>query len=274
MKTTVIPTLILSLLIFISCSRAPISSQKNDLVNEELKGPVKTMVSKYYAAQKMNDHPDFSKEIKHFNRAGFLKMSYKLNKSGEKEDWAQYFYNDQNQLMQVQFLPKKADSDSKNLFTYDSRGNLISTQNSYNGKIDFWDECTYDDRNRYVLGKRTNHELQLFTSEKIIYSGNKTVSYNYDESGKIVSKITQVKNSNDQVVSYTAFNQQGKKVLQVNSEYNPKGFVSTSVSRGEKGNVTKTRNEYRYDSHGNWIEMKTITNDTLRGFEKRKITYY
>ncbi len=171
------------------------------------------------------------------------------------------FYRNGNKKEQIRYT-SLGQIEVKYVYKYDSKGNLISSENQDgSGKVAARRLSRYDKNGneiqRTIYDSRRQGENKLyFTYDK---NNNLIETKSYSVKGELLADIN-LKYQNDLVVKIITKDGKGNIMEEVNSSYDSAGRLSQEkkVSRGKPYDIN-----YKYDENGNLIE---VTNPQYQRF--------
>ncbi len=236
-------------------------TKKNDLQEANLKGKVKSVREiDYEAIQEAGQikkgkvlegaESEVSNVLTNYNEKGYVvdkeyynfgysfKISYKYDAEGSMVE--ENHYNSDSKL-EYQILYE---------YKYDEKGNVVEqiekgSESKTNRRITYG----YDDKGNLV-------------EEKWYYADGTLswhVTYRYNDKGYKVEEIT---NSIEQSPSKITY------------KYDDKGGNTERDEYFHSGGLVRYKNQYKYDSQGNWIKRIKYVDGTLSIITERTIEYY
>lgn len=193
--------------------------------------------------------------------------------------------------------------EEETLFSYDDNEHLLMEETYKNGVLS--NRILYKYNN---IGKITSETVFKYkdgriskTAKEWIYEGRKaTVIYYYTKKTKTEYEY----NSMDRLIKEIRYSPEGEKIMQIDYIYDSDGRLSrkiydrqyvdefqhdrygnltlykcyhnyglTFLPWNERSEVIYLRDEYRYDTRGNWVENKHFVNNTYTSRMTREIKY-
>lgn len=277
--------ILLSVLNFSACNTEN-TTHKNDLIEKNLNGKVKSLKKiGYYVIEendvvkKGNKYEGRFEEIYLFNKDGNVTETKQIKSNGDLYNIHLFKYNEKGILIESEWYSEFG-KETVSIYKYDKQGYKIEWDiNNIDGSLSQKYTYKYDDK------------------------GNQIESnwYNTGDSSPITSVFTYDDKGNRIVDSY--INSDGSVYDRTNYKFDDKGNV---IERGEyelsfyfiykfqrefddKGNVTRTERikvddndkllrksleTFKYDFNNNWIERIVYENENPELIEERIIEYY
>lgn len=243
-------------------------SEAYNVSSRNLNKKVRKTIKHYYTYDKNSG--GFVKKavtINSYNDDGYLTESYYLYNSVYSDGSPtkkRYNYNSDNQIMSIENISSKKTKYSSDIrFIYDSRGHIKTKETVYEDGSKYIERYQTDKKGRIVKKESYNKKNQLSSETDIRYNGamrTETRTSYSTKDGSINGTYTTVY-KNDKSISYTSDSKWSNSTS--NYEYDNKGNLVKTVSRGKKTN-TYTYN-YEYDNKGNWTKQhyKSTTFDSF-----------
>jgi hypothetical protein len=244
------------ILIFISCRSVDNHLITNDLINENLKGKVKTV--ELYVDSSLVEYKKFNKKgvvleyktwstenklqfyQKSFYKRGLLYKAYGYH-DGKIKRISHFYYNSNGLRISEFELRAKFDTTFTKNYSYDSNDRIIKQDYKYKNDTPF--------------------------SYSFEYEQNKIKEF-YSRKGLITEKMITNQGRVSEIIKYDPLSK-------IELLYNSFGDVIRERESDNYG-ITDWTNSYEYDKYNNWVMKKVqLTNESLAKYvRKRKITYY
>lgn len=236
-------------------------TKKNDLQEANLKGKVKSVREiDYEAIQEAGQikkgkvlegaESEVSNVLTSYNEQGYLvgreyynfgyslKISYKYDAEGSMVEESQY--NSDGKL----------DSQTLYKYKYDEKGNVVEkVRSDAEGNLDSKITYRYDNKGNLV------EEKWYYPDGTLSWH----LTYRYNDKGYKVEEIT---NSVEQSPSKITY------------KYDDKGSNTEREEYFYNSGLVRYKNQYEYDSYGNWIKRIKYVDGTLSIITERTIEYY
>lgn len=240
----------LPIILLLSCSGSK-TSEKTDLISDDLKGKVTKVTEITYDAIEKFGEPSKGKMTD--------KSIYEYNELGNKTEWYNYVSNEYNTFEFKEFYEyddknnkikwsNKGDLSANGVNKFDNRGNLIESNSYNNGKLSVRNIYKYDN------------------------ADNKTESSIYTEDGSLNTKYTYIYDASGKLIEEKGYTPKGDLYFTDTYDYKDGlliGYVDIS-------NNVSTNFSYKYlkmDSEGNWLVKVKYKNSVPISFVERKIEY-
>lgn len=308
MKKTGIITIILFALLY---TTIVVKAQKrNDIVDMELKGKIKTLHMKVYRSKKKDGKIKLIglsvEQMLHFDEAGFLiETKRKFKGYGGNGKWKvkKYQYNAKKQCIGYQryngeqltqtcaYTLKKGRIITEKY--QDTKGTLLgTTQHKYNkkglvletqmikgsGKVVRRYVYKYDRKKRLIFEQSWKEEQLQGSSEIKYLKNNVQEKKRFDKEGKLKRLTKSILNDQGKTLEEKTYNLQNILTKKAISQFDEKGNqILRQVFNGD-GSEQKynyMRYEHKYDKTGNWVrQIEFLRNGNSLDVTFRKIEYY
>ena len=186
-----------------------------------------------------------------YNKAGNISSEIRQNSDVEADFIHKYTYNAANRLSKKELF-SRGKVIATNNYIFDSKGNVAVMEIKKKlGLLDINNEkfeYKYDEKNRLI--EEIHHDGEEYSK----------TAYVYDEKNRLVRKVE--------------YNHRGGIDYEFDYEYDD--FDNPSVEKAKyRGNeLTYFSYVYEYDSQGNWINKRSLSNEKTYSLQIRIISYY
>jgi hypothetical protein len=161
-------------------------------------------------------------------------------------------------------------------YRYDDNKRLSKKEISSNGKLLATHSYSYDDKGN--VGKKEIKKQQTYDMN------DESFEYKYDENNRLIeethldgekyNRIEYKYNDKNQIIRRAEHNERGGVTYETDYTYDELDNPSTEIS-AYRGNKTFNYSYvYEYDSQGNWINKRSLSDDKTYSLQIRVITYY
>lgn len=249
MRTSAVLLLLIFLPVYQIFSQLPEALEKKTIIRQDIKSQAQW---NYKFDDGEPADQGYKNSFKEFDRNGNVTKEEYYRRGDINQELSYKYDHNQNKTEYINYSAKEDEVRFKQTIDYNSQNQKIK-EKRYNGSEHHVIDYQYNDQGKLARIIKTDLDGNLIQKRIFSYEGNVARIRVLNAKGKLLSRIVNRYDDHDNLIRYTEYNPEGKRIKRISYEFNQDNHKTDEV-KYQKGNFIYHKT-YKYNSNNNLVEI-------------------